>query len=104
MAQIIWTTPALSDLDEVAEYIALDKPAAARRLVQRVFSGIERLREFPESGRQPPELEGLRYRELIIGPCRVIYRMEAECVYILHVMRGERQLRRFLLEEREQGV
>ena len=26
MAQIIWTEPALSDLNEIAEYIAIDKP------------------------------------------------------------------------------
>jgi len=38
MAQIIWTEPALSDLDVIAEYIALDKPSAAINLVQRVFS------------------------------------------------------------------
>jgi len=35
MAQIIWTEPALSDLDEIAEYIALDKPNAANRLVEK---------------------------------------------------------------------
>jgi len=37
MAQIIWTEPALSDLDAIAEYIALDKPSAAMKLVQKVF-------------------------------------------------------------------
>ena len=36
MAQIIWTEPALSDLDDIAEYIALDKVEAARRLVKQV--------------------------------------------------------------------
>ena len=41
MAQIIWTEPALSDLDAIADYIALDKPEAARRLVQRVFKHVE---------------------------------------------------------------
>ncbi len=37
MAQIIWTEPALLDLNEIAEYIAIDKPSAAIRLVQKVF-------------------------------------------------------------------
>jgi plasmid stabilization system protein ParE len=30
MAEIIWTEPALSDLDTIADYIALDKPEAQR--------------------------------------------------------------------------
>ena len=37
MAQIIWTEPALNDLDTIADYIALDDPQAARNLVRKVF-------------------------------------------------------------------
>jgi len=37
MAQIIWTEPALQDLNNIAEYIALDKVSAAKRLVQKVL-------------------------------------------------------------------
>jgi len=33
MAQIIWSEPALLDLNDIAEYIALDKPDAASHLV-----------------------------------------------------------------------
>jgi toxin ParE1/3/4 len=102
MAQIIWTEPALLDLNEIAEYIALDKPDAASHLVQTVFSKTERLEEFPESGRRPPELKKSRsrYRELIVGPCRIFYRIEKNKVYILYVMRSERNLRKYLLGER----
>ncbi len=100
MARVIWTEPALFDLNEIAEYIALDKMSAARRLVQRVFTCVERLEQFPESGRMPPELEHSKYREIIVGPCRVFYRVDQDKVYILYVMRGERQLRKYLLDER----
>ena len=99
MARVIWTEPALFDLNEIAEYIALDKMSAARRLVQRVFTCVERLEQFPESGRMPPELEHSKYREIIVGPCRVLYRVDQDKVYILYVMRGERQLRKYLLDE-----
>ncbi len=102
MAQVIWTEPALSDLDEIAEYIALDKVDAAQRLVQNVFDSIEHLEVFPESGRVPPELEGSLYREIIVGPCRIFYRYTQQKVYVLYVMRGERQLRKYLLNERLQ--
>ncbi len=47
MAEIVWTEPALQQLDAIAEYIALDNPVAARHLVERVFSKVERLQDFP---------------------------------------------------------
>jgi toxin ParE1/3/4 len=101
VARIIWTEPALSDLDEIAEYIALDNIAAAKRLVRQLFSAVERLEDHPLSGRHPPELEkGSRYREVVSGPCRIFYRVENEKVYILYVMRGERELRAYLLNDR----
>ncbi|MDI1292767.1 MAG: type II toxin-antitoxin system RelE/ParE family toxin [Methylobacter sp.] len=103
MAQIIWTEPALLDLNEIAEYITLDKPDAARRLVKQVFSSVDRLEQFPESGRMPPELERSTYREIIVGPCRILYRVDQDNVYIVYVMRGERQLRKYLLDDRAQG-
>ena len=101
MAQIIWSNPALSDLEEIAEYIALDKISAAEKLVQSVFASVDRLVDHPKSGRYPPEIAGKRYREVLIGPCRVFYRYSNKVVYIVYVMRGERKLREFILEERE---
>jgi len=100
MAQITWTEPALQDLNEIAEYIALDKVSAANKLVQNVFSSTERLEQFPKSGRKPPELTNSRYLEIIVKPCRIFYRIEKEKIYILYVMRSERKLRNYLLEDR----
>ena len=41
MAEVIWTEPALNDLDAIADYIALDDPAAAlaraKSLRERIF-------------------------------------------------------------------
>ena len=104
MAQIIWTEPALSDLNEIAEYIALDNFTAAQGLVSKVFEKTERLEEFPKSGRIPSELKGSRYREVIVGPCRIFYRIEKNKIYILYVMRGERLLRNYLIEERSKNT
>jgi len=94
MAQVVWTEPALADLDAIADYIAVDNEEAARALVQRVFTHVEQLRQFPASGSRPPELTGRRYRQIIESPCRVLYRVDGGTVFILHVMRAERQLRR----------
>jgi toxin ParE1/3/4 len=100
MAKIIWTEPALIDLNEIAEYIALDKPTAASSLVQKIFTKTERLEDFPNSGRNPPELKKSRYKEIIINPCRIFYRVDGNNIYILYVMRSERKLRQFLLNDR----
>lgn len=104
MAQIIWTEPTLNDLNEIAEYIALDKISAANQLVENVFVSTERLEQFPNSGRKIPELKKSRYREVIVNPCRIFYRIEHKKVYILYVMRSERKLRKYLLEARASGV
>jgi toxin ParE1/3/4 len=101
VAQLVWTAPALEDLDEIAEYIALDNSEAAKKLVQSVFDVVSRLSEFPDSGRRPPELSRSRYREVIVGPCRIFYRHTNKKVFILYVMRSERQLRNFILSDRE---
>jgi toxin ParE1/3/4 len=100
MARLIWTEPALLDLEEIAEYIALDKPSAAKKLVRSVFKRVERLGQHPQSGRKPPEFNKTVYREIIVGPCRIFYRIDKKKIYILYVMRGERLLRKYLLEER----
>jgi len=104
MAQIKWTEPAINDLNELAEFIALDKPSAAKRLVKAVFKSTNRLRDFPESGKVPQELSDTNYREIVVGPCRVFYRVEKNKVFILYVMRSERELRLFLLEDRAHDI
>ena len=100
MAQIVWTEPALSDLDAIADYIALDNPGAAKALVQRIFRHVEQLAAYPKSGSKPQELKGWRYRQIIEPPCRVFYRQEGSRVYILYVMRAERLLRPGVLAQR----
>ena len=97
MAEITWTDPALDQLGEIAEYIALDKPGAAADLVKRVFSAVEQLEQFPDSGHVPSELPNSIYRELYVRPCRIFYRQDGDIVLVIHVMRGERQLRKLLL-------
>jgi toxin ParE1/3/4 len=103
VARIIWTEPALQDLDEIADYISLDKPAAANQFIQRVFERIEQLATHPKSGSVPAELKGTQYRQLVIPPVRIFYRAQSDFVYIVYVMRGERHFRNDDLLERDTG-
>ena len=107
MARLIWTEPALRDLDTIADYIALDKPQAAKELVQHTFQHVEQLTRQPESGSVPRELKRSRYRQIIRPPgsgeppCRIFYRYDRKRVYILYVMRGEMRLRKFQVTKRD---
>jgi toxin ParE1/3/4 len=103
MAEIVWTEPALSDLDAIADYVALDNPQAARTLVAKVFGHIEQLAQHPKSGSKPPELKGWRYRQIVEPPCRVFYREDGNKIFVLYVMRSERPLRPRRLTARDKG-
>ena len=100
MAEIIWSEPALADLDAIADYIALENPVAASELVKRIFGHIEQLVDHPESGSRPQELGKSRYRQIVEPPCRVFYRYDGHKGFILHVMRSERLLRKGQLAKR----
>ncbi|WP_040727777.1 type II toxin-antitoxin system RelE/ParE family toxin [Thiomicrorhabdus sp. Kp2] len=98
MVKIIWTDSALNSLDDIAEFIALDNSSAASKLVCRVMSVVDRLQDFPESGRLIPEIADLPYKEIIVNPCRVLYRYDRkmQTVFILAVIRQEMDLLRYI--------
>ena len=98
MAEIVWTEPALNDLDKIAEYIAVSNLVAAKKLVKEVFAKVDMLEEYPKSGKSVSELPSLNYRELYVKPCRIFYKFEDNKAFTLHVMRHEQDLRRFLLD------
>ena len=100
MAEIVWSEPALADLDAIADYIALENPVAASELVKRIFGHVEQLIEHPDSGSRPQELGRSRYRQIVEPPCRVFYRYDGNKVFVLHVMRSERLLRKGRLASR----
>jgi len=89
MAQLIWSEPALRQLEEIVEYIALDKPEAAKRVAQSVFSLTDNVEQFKLIGRVIPEFPVARYRQIWVNPCWIYYKITGEDVTILHVRRAE---------------
>ena len=75
------------DLERIAEHIARDKPGAALAMWDEIESKVERLREFPNSGR-PGRLKGTR--ELVVPrtPFIVVYRVAKTHVELIHVLHG----------------
>ena len=66
-----WSPLALERVSEIARYIAKDNLDAAERWVNELFDSVERLADYPQSGRVVPEVGVQRIRELIFGACRV---------------------------------
>lgn len=91
MVEIIWTEPAVAELDEIADYIAVDNYEAARKLVIRVFEKVDKLTELPDMGERVKELEGREYRSIIVKPCKIYYRQDGRKIYIVFVRRFERR-------------
>lgn len=90
--QVVWTDPALERVDEIAVYIAQDDPDAATRWTVELFDAVERLVDFPESGRMVPEVGARQVRELILGAYRVFYRV-GSAVEVLSVRHGSQLIR-----------
>lgn len=100
MAQIIWTEPALQEIDEIADYISLDNPTAAIKLVREAFNRVSHLANHPKSGKLVEVFESSVYREIVLPPCRIFYRTADELVYIVHLIREEQFLHIDVLESR----
>jgi toxin ParE1/3/4 len=88
MTPIRWTTQALEDVAGIRDLIARDAPGYAEVVVDRIFESVDRLNEFPHSGRIVPEFEQSDLREVILG----VYRVGAQYVTVLTVYHSARLL------------
>lgn len=90
--KIQWSPLSLERISEIAENIAYDKPGASVNWVDSVFEAVERLKQFPESGRIVPEMKRQDIREILLGNYRIIYRIEDQYISILTVRHGKQLL------------
>ena len=92
--QITFAASAVTDLEEIREWYAEQQvPDVGERLLGEVVSQVERLADFPESGRIVPEFGVAHLREIIYPPFRIVYRFDDIRVRIVRVWRSERLLR-----------
>jgi len=57
-----------------------------------VLVTVERLADFPNSGRVVPELKDPAIREILFGSYRIVYRVKGDLVEVLTVYHGARLL------------
>lgn len=100
--RVRWTEEAVADLEDLVRYAATaDSPLAAGRLVATLEGKAESLRSVPLRGRVVAELAyfAIRtWRELIVKPYRIMYRIAGDTIFVLAVLDGRRDLRDVLLE------
>ena len=96
-----WTDVAREDLSAIADHIADDSIEAALKIMERIEGSAQTLTTVPDRGRVVPELRqvGVRqYRELIVSPWRLVYRVAGTTVYVMGVFDGRRNMEDLLLE------
>lgn len=99
--EVIWSYVAENDLRSVIEYIAEDSTANALNVFKKIKQKTSGLYILPERGRIVRELRDqgiLQYRELIISPWRIIYRISGESVYVLSILDSRQNIEDILLE------
>lgn len=98
---VIWANVAEKDLINIIEYIAEDSPQNAINILTKIRKQASGLYTMPERGRIVPELydQGiLLYRELIIEPWRLIYRIADQEIYVLSVIDSRRNVEDILMK------
>jgi toxin ParE1/3/4 len=80
MAEIRWTDQALTDIENIAEFIAKDSERYASIQIERFFDETAILEQFPYAGRVVPETKNRLIREIIMGNYRIIYKVVSKDV------------------------
>ena len=99
--KIIWTNFAENDLKNIIEYISVDSPQNALKILKKIKQKATNLYTLPERGRIVPELQDqgvLQYRELVIPPWRLLYRIGERKVFVLSVIDSRQNVEDILLK------
>ena len=100
MYAVYLTDDALSDLEEIDEYIVTaDSPQKAEHVLGRIEKAFLSLSEMPERGNYPRELLSLgikEYREIFFKPYRIVYRVQDKRVYVYLITDGRRDMQSLL--------
>ena len=99
--EIIWTDTAENDLLKILEYIAQGSPNNALKILKKINKQVSELYYSPERCRIVPELyeHGItQYREIIMKPWRIMYRINGLTVYVLSVLDARQNIEDILLK------
>jgi len=91
--KVVWTEPALSDLEDLVRFIARDDPLAAVRIGDEIVDHVELLKSFPEIGPVYRRRPSADVRQITCRPFRIFYRLRRDrrLVEVLHIWHGARR-------------
>ena len=99
--RVEWAEIARRDLFAIIDYLVERNPDAAASTLDKLQRRAAALKGSPERGRVIPELERLQlreYRELVVSPYRLVYRVSGRRVLVLGVLDSRRNLEDLLLD------
>ena len=99
--EVIWAEIAENDLQTIVSYIAEDSVSRALQILRKITKSASKLYQAPMRGRIIPELQAqgvLQYRELIVSPWRIIYRIAGQKVFVLSVLDARQNIEDILLK------
>jgi len=97
---VSFSQKAEEDLEEIWSFIAVDSPDNATKFVFNLEKQVESLGRFPERCPLIPENALLRakYRHLIYGDYRSIFRVKGKTVFIIRIINTARLLESAMVE------
>ncbi len=98
--RVLWAAAAQGDLNRIVEYIAHDSPDNAQQVLNKIRRKASDLYSLPDRGRIVPELKNqgiTTYREIIVPPWRIVYRIADTMVFVLSVIDSRRNVEDILL-------
>lgn len=100
--QVIWAGSAVQDLENIIAYIAENSPSNTMKILSKIKKSVSDLYHSPHRGRFVPELQSqgiLLYRELVIAPWRIMYRVSENTVLVLSVFDSRQNIEDILLKK-----
>ena len=87
-----WAGRAKADLRSAVEYIKKENPASAAAFLGQALETARSLAEFSERGHVVAELDDPEVRQLLVGRYRLLYEVQADTVWVMRIVHGNRDL------------
>ncbi len=88
--EIRWSINSVNNLEEIAKYISENSPLYAPVFINKIIQSVDRLIDFPFSGRIVPEYENENIREVIFHNYRIIYKINNNNIDVSDVIHSSR--------------
>lgn len=97
--KVLFSDLAKAGLGDIASFIARDDVTRARLFVRELQAKAREIAASPESFPIMPRYAGLGIRRRVCRDSLIFYRVDADTVYIVHIVHGARDYEALLFPE-----